>query len=144
MHVINCYSILQFLGVVVKVLNCYNLGMQKLLGSNDFYEDRVSDFCVTLMSDYQNNLIAFANKPSKLTELQCEDKPVFLDFGGGEGFWFEEFPENLLAKDGYEISFESATRYFPYLKDKVFWIEERWAGYKGIKFDQLLATYDVY
>lgn len=90
--------------------------MQNLLGSNDFYEDRVADFCVTLMSDFHNSLIAFANKPSKLAQLQSEDTPIFLDFGGEEGFWFDEFPENLLAKDGYEISFESATRYFPYLK----------------------------
>ena len=114
--------------------------MIKLSGSSDYYEDTISDFCVTLMCDYQNNLIAYANRPSKLALLQAQDDPIYLDFGKGEGFWFVEFPENLLAKDGYEISFEAATRYFPYLKDKNFWIEERWSGYNGVDYSKLFKS----
>lgn len=86
--------------------------------------------------------MAFANKPSKLNQLQIENEPVFLDFGSGEGFWFEEYSENLLAKDGYQITFEKAKTYFPYLIDKDFWPEEGYAGYGYTSYEDLIKLYE--
>lgn len=112
--------------------------MVELLGSYDFYEDPLSNFCVTLMCDYKNNLVAVANKLSRLPILRQQDEPIFLDLGDGEGFWFNEFDENLLAKDGYQISFIEAIKYFPYLQDHEFWNEEKWSGYSDSQFNSLL------
>lgn len=108
-----------------------------LLGSYDFYENPESDLSVTLMCDYKNNLLAFANRLSKLSELRAQDELLYLDFGG-EGFMFQEFNENLLAKDGYLINFETATTFFPYLSDETFWIDEKWNGYDGVSFSSLM------
>lgn len=110
---------------------------KNLLGSYDFYENPESDLSVTLMCDYKNNLLAFANRLSRLPALKAQDEPTYLDFGD-EGFIFQEFGENLLAKDGYLITFETATTFFPYLKTKNFWMEEKFSGYDGDPVDEFI------
>jgi hypothetical protein len=114
--------------------------MDQLIGSYDYYEDVISDFCVTLMNGFNNNLIAFANRPSKLEYLQSLEIPLELEVGN-EVLLLTEHPEIILANDGFQIPFDQAIRYFPYLKDVGFWIEEKWSGYNGTDFKKLLSTY---
>ncbi len=102
--------------------------MNNVTGWNDKYIDESNDQII-ILADVDGKLVAFQNTISSLNELKQKEKELGLS---------EEFDEIVFARNGVELTFEEASKYFPKLQTKEFWEGTGFTGYSDLKLEEIM------
>lgn len=102
--------------------------MNNITGWNDKYIDESNDQII-ILADVDGKLVAFQSTISSLYELEQKEKQLGLS---------EEFDEVVFARNGVELTFDEASKYFPKLQTKEFWEGSGFIGYSDLELEAII------